>query len=422
VAPPPTSLPAGAAPLTLPQLTLRATFLDENNNQILEGGESVGLRVEATNIGTDTLASASIVLSGTPALLDAFTTALASPLQLGPFRPGETKATLLQGRMPAISAPDRGELTVSLILPPSAGAAGSASQTLVAAVRPDQGATPQASGGVGAPPPPPSTEAQSANRYAIVVGVDRYRDPWPQAAAFGTVTVDAVPDLLTQHGGMPPDQVLFLKDEWASRRDIEEALVDWLPKRINRDSVVLVYFRGQALFDSGSGQVLLVPYDGGPYSSAGRLIYLPALQQVLSRLQAKLTVLLMEAPVASFQGPAAGKQGKNARSVRSPNWQGTLAAVPAGRQAAAEPLKGARGRGANSPQSGPTRLIQIVHSPAGPGEAGLLLSWLRGGADADRDGVLSVGEMLDSVKKTATIHPPIPSNAPERKIPITGGR
>ncbi|MER3425069.1 MAG: hypothetical protein C4293_19380, partial [Nitrospiraceae bacterium] len=69
-------------------LSFRATLLDENDNQVLEGGEQVGVRIDATNQGTAPIASASLVLTGTPALIDAFASALASPMQIGPLQPG----------------------------------------------------------------------------------------------------------------------------------------------------------------------------------------------------------------------------------------------------------------------------------------------------------------------------------------------
>ena len=62
-------------------------------------------------------------------------------------------------------------------------------------------------------------------------------------------------------GGIPEDNVRLLQDWSALRPDIEEALLDWLPSKITKDSIVTVYFAGQAIV-SPTGETFLIPYDG----------------------------------------------------------------------------------------------------------------------------------------------------------------
>jgi hypothetical protein len=57
-------------------------------------------------------------------------------------------------------------------------------------------------------------------------------------------------------GGLPQNNVRLLRDWNALRPDIEEALLDWLPAKTTKDSLVVVYFAGQAV-GSPSGETFL---------------------------------------------------------------------------------------------------------------------------------------------------------------------
>jgi len=46
--------------------------------------------------------------------------------------------------------------------------------------------------------------------------------------------------------GVPAPNIQLLQDWKAVRTDIEEFILGWLPKRLTSESVVIVYFSGQA--------------------------------------------------------------------------------------------------------------------------------------------------------------------------------
>ncbi len=410
-----------AQPGAAGSVTFRATMLDENDNQILEGGEKVGVRVDVTNQGATPILAASLVLAGTPSLIDAFSAVLAAPLQVGPLQPGETKSTVFWGRMPDQVQSERGELTVSLASPELA--ALPSNQILIGAIRPGFGPFkgPQTSGlstGVGRTSPGGQgafsglngPAAGSANRYAVIVGLDRYREASLGARSLGSIELEAAPDLLAHYGKIPENQILTLRDDRATRLDIEEALVKWLPNRINSESVVLVYFAGQALVEPRSGTVYLVPYDATPTSAARRLISLPALQRVMGRLTARLAVLLIEAPISPLKD---GSSRATRKGTKPPDWQGVLASI------GHDPVEKGKKR---TPDRKKTTLVQIVRSGDSLSDSGRLLAWLQGGADADRDGQVTLGELIHSLRGTAQIFPNLSPSAPERTLPLAGSK
>jgi hypothetical protein len=101
-------------------------------------------------------------------------------------------------------------------------------------------------------------------------------------------------------GGLPASNILLLQDWKAIRSDIDEALLDWLPPRMNKDAVVIVYFAGLASVSS-TGETFLVPYDGTAMTPS-RSYPLKDLEAALSRLRAKHTVFLFDG-IVSRMGP-----------------------------------------------------------------------------------------------------------------------
>ena len=93
--------------------------------------------------------------------------------------------------------------------------------------------------------------------------------------------------------------------------DIEEALLDWLPTKTTKDSLVVVYFAGQAMVNA-SGDTFLIPYDGS-LGSPTRLYPLKELEAALGRLKAKQVLFVFDGTVL--------KNGMEGRTkVVSPKW------------------------------------------------------------------------------------------------------
>lgn len=390
-------------------LSLRAELLDENDNQILEGGEKIGVRLDVINTGAAPIGSVSVVLSGTPALVEAFATILAAPIQIGPLKPGEHKSTVFWGRMAERVEAQRGELRISVVASESTGGRGatsSADQTVIAAIRPGSAGGAE---GIAAPRAGQSSDrsagggaAPAINRYAVIVGLDRYRDPSWSPRSDATTHIDRLPVVLSRTAGLPRNHILFLKNELAARADLEEALTTWLPNRVDPDSVVLFYFAGQAVATPTSGDVFLIPYDGTPTSSPRRLLSLRTLQGKLTSLGAKLCLLLIEAPVA-WQQAGTPPKGPSARTAKAPNWQGALGSSD-GPPAPKRP--------------GPLPLIQIVGRSQDQQPAEGLLASLMDPADTNHDGRITVGEFLHQVRNHATVYPALSPTAPELAIPL----
>lgn len=242
------------------------------------------------------------------------------------------------------------------------------------------------------PAPAPTLGGQDQNRYAVIVNVGLYRSPWAGwREGLSFENKDTVP-ALARTFDVPDSQTLLLQDELAAQADIEEALASWLPKRIGKDSIVFFYFNGQALADAKTGEAYLIPYDGTPASSRTRLISLRWLQARLQKLGVKLALAVIDSPITISVDQKDGK----AKSV-APNWAADLAGSPG--------------------PSTPT-VIQITRTLNAPNQPQGLLSGLKGDADLDHDGVITVGEWLRSLRGTSTTVPTLPPTVAVQTIPL----
>ena len=374
-------------------LVLKATLLDANNNLVLEGGEKIVVRIDVTNTGKTVLGATAVTLSGTPALIEAFTGALSRPVQIATLQPGETKSTILWGVLQAGLEGSRGELTVT-VTPSGATSGTPATQTLIAAMTAHGAPAAAAPSSAIRPGPPAIGGGHNPNRYAVIVGLSQYRTPWPSWQDGLSFDIKETVSLFADSLHVPEGRTLLLQDELATQTDVEEAFTLWLPKRVTKDSIVFFYFAGHARADTKTGEVFLMPYDSTPQSSPFRLISLRFLQHRLLKLGAKLAVAIIEAPVDEM-GVAAKN---NTRRRATPNWIGDLG---------------------GSSNIGTGAIIQVSRrSPPSQGRQNLL-NGLTGQADRDNDGTVTLGEWLRSLRSIAITAPTLPPDLAVQSIPLS---
>lgn len=367
--------PAGTA------LSFKATLLDENGNLILEGGERVRVRVDLVNTGAAPVQSVSVSLAGTPALLSQFP---ATALQAGTLQPGESRSLEFAATVPPGVQSQRVELQVMVV---AAGAAAPTPQLIVAAMRPraEVGTMPGES--VSKRPAPavrfdhvsidqvPTAAAgfQRPQAQLLAIGIGSYRDQSHSVRKYAAADAGLVAAYFQALGGVPSQNVRVLQDRKALRFDIEEALLDWLPPRVTRESLVIIYFAGQALV-SPSGETYLVPYEGGAQAPA-RLYPVKDLETALGKLNARLALLIFDGAVSRLGGN--GRAGS-----KLPQW--------------------------DTGSKGVVRLIASTGFQNGLEPAQLrhglftyyLLRGLRGEADKNQDAEVTLGELTAFLQET----------------------
>ncbi|MBP8154604.1 MAG: hypothetical protein KAX87_04880 [Nitrospira sp.] len=355
-------VPANSTTTMASPLSFKATLLDENSNLLLEGGERIRVRVDIVNTGSQAVQPMTVQLAGPPALIAQFP---ATKLSTGTIEAGGSKSLEFIATLPQSLNPQQAEFQVSL--GSGTGQPVPAPQTLQASVRPT-GITTDDVDHV----PAPTTEGQRSGDYLLSIGISSYREPHIGGRKYAALDAEMVATYVQALGGLPKNNVRLLQDWSALRPDIEEALLDWLPSKLTQDSLVTVYFAGQAVV-SPTGDTFLIPYDGS-LGSTSRLYPLKDLEAALERLKAKQVLFIFDGTVL--------KNGGDGRSkVAAPKWTGTSGKVLH--------LTGATGFG-KSLESDTWRHGLFTY---------YLLRALRGEADLNRNGEVTIGEVTDYVNR-----------------------
>ena len=352
--PPIARLPAQG---TLSALSFKATVLDENSNLVFEGGEHIRVRIDLMNGGEQELQGVTAALSGTASLLAQFpTTALA----VGQLRPGQSRSIEFVATLPQSVQQQKAEIHVAVS--DSGTRAQPPTQTLALSIQPT---------GIKADDvdhiPAVATGFRQPHTYLISIGIGSYRDQQVPSRKFASLDAEMVSNYFQSLGGLPASNVRLLQGWKALRPDIDEALLDWLPPHMNKDAVVIVYFAGLALVSS-TGETFLVPYDGTTRTTA-RSYPLKDLEAALSRLQAKQTVFLFDG-IVSRMGP--DSRTKTALPQWNPTGSSTLHVIGTS----------GIGRGLEDHQHRHGLFTYF------------LLRALRGEADTNRDGDVTLGETV----------------------------
>jgi hypothetical protein len=127
--------------------------------------------------------------------------------------------------------------------------------------------------------------------YALVVGVERYRDLSPPVGARSDAQRFAQLAAITL--GVPERNVKVLLDDRATRADVEKALA-WLKTNVPTGGRIYFYFAGHGAPDTQSGDPYLVPYDGDPSYLQGSAIPMSSVMATLNGTAAKEVVAIID--------------------------------------------------------------------------------------------------------------------------------
>ncbi len=217
------------------------------------------------------------------------------------------------------------------------------------------------------------------NAYAIVIGIEQYREKLPKAD-YAERDATLMGDYLTKVLGYPEQNVVVRVNDRAARTDLEKYFEGWLPNHVEKDSSVFIYYSGHGAPNPKSGDAYLVPYDGDPTFVEKTAYPLKRLYAALDKLPARQVTVVLD---SCFSG--AGGRSVLAAGAR-PMGLSVETAIPA---------------------SGKTVVLaassgdQISSTFQDQGH-GLLtyffLKGLQGDGDVNKDGVIEMNELFEFLK------------------------
>lgn len=130
--------------------------------------------------------------------------------------------------------------------------------------------------------------------FALIIGIGRYHNLRPLNKSCSDAR--DVSEILTQQCGYPESQVVLLQEDDASKSNISDRL-DWLARRANEESTVIIFFSGHGAqriggFEPGE---YLCPVAADWYNLRGTAISNEEMSSALRAIKARKIVVLLDA-------------------------------------------------------------------------------------------------------------------------------
>lgn len=139
---------------------------------------------------------------------------------------------------------------------------------------------------------PRTTMKPKKNAYAVVIGIEQYREKLPKAD-FADRDAKLMGEYLTKVLGYPEENVVVRLNERAAKTDLEKYFDEWLRNNVEAGGSVFVYYSGHGAPNTKTGDAYLVPYDGDPTFVESTGYPVKRLYAALEKLPAKeITVVL----------------------------------------------------------------------------------------------------------------------------------
>ncbi len=139
----------------------------------------------------------------------------------------------------------------------------------------------------------PNSKTAGENSFAIIVGVENYRDEI-QPALYSTNDAMNIESLFSKTLNIPQKNIKLLLNNRASKTDILIALSDWLAKKETKGGNVFFYFSGHGSPKVDSGDAYILPYDANPTYLKSAGISVEEIQSLLKRTYSKNTYIILD--------------------------------------------------------------------------------------------------------------------------------
>lgn len=228
--------------------------------------------------------------------------------------------------------------------------------------------------------PPASKVAPKDHAYAVIVGIEDYRD-LPKVD-YAKRDAEMVKQYLIKALGYREQNVVMLLNERATRSQLSARFEKWLQKQVadHKDAEVFVYYGGHGAPDPNTNQAFLVPHDGDPAFLEETGYPLKHLYKVLGDLPATQVTVVMDSCFS----------GAGGRSVIAKGTRPMLVTIE-------NPLLASQNMIVLSAAAG-----NQISSGFPEKRHGLFtyyfLKGLQGEADANKDGAVDVEELYDYLK------------------------
>ena len=359
----------------IPHLVFATQLKDGNNNRVLDGGEEVTLKVEVENRGEGAAKDVQVILSGNRSLVGC----LGEEKFLGDIKPGEKKTAEFKAVLPVDIPSEAARLKIEI--KESKGFSPLELMILKVAMRPvEVKETVVVISEVNVDDIPAKIkDFEKKKNVALIIGISDYREKIIPSVKYAARDAEIMAKYLEKLGGIPRSNIKLLTDDTATKSDIEAYAEDWLPRRVNQDSTVFIYYAGHGTPDLRGREAYIVPYEGHP-DFPSKLYPLKRMYESLNKLPARDVIVMLDSCFSGAKGRSITREGARpiTISIENPVLSGGKITV----------IAGSTGNQISSDYDKVQHGLFTYY----------LLRGIRGEADTNNNSVVELGELYHYVK------------------------
>ncbi|MBI4400976.1 MAG: caspase family protein [Nitrospirae bacterium] len=167
--------------------------------------------------------------------------------------------------------------------------------------------------------PPASKVAPKDHAYAVIIGIEDYRD-LPKVD-YAKRDAEMVKQYLIKALGYREQNIVMMLNDNATRSRLKARLEKWIPKQVaeHPNSEVFVYYGGHGAPDPNTNQAFLVPYDGDPAFLEETGYSLKELYKALGDLPATQVTVVMDSCFSGSGGRSVIAKGTRPMLIKVEN-------------------------------------------------------------------------------------------------------
>jgi uncharacterized caspase-like protein len=227
------------------------------------------------------------------------------------------------------------------------------------------------------------TDPEIDKRYAVVVGIGKYRDDRIPRLKYTTVDAESIYEILTdpQYGNFPKSQVKLLLDEQATYNNIKSAIGTWLKRNARKGDTVIIFFAGHGAPEDE--KTYWVTYNANIDDLYGTALSNDEIADMLDRTEAKKVIAFLD---SCYSAATINRTGEKRSLI-----------------IVKDPFQKFRGKGRViiTSSNGKEQSLEIEEFGHGVFTY-YLLKALKGQADQNNDGYVELDEVWDYVKYRVT--------------------
>ncbi len=146
-------------------------------------------------------------------------------------------------------------------------------------------------------------------RWAVIIGINKYKDPSILPLRYATADAEAVYRFFTTKGKVKPGNTHLLLDQQATQRNIRQVLGDTLRQKALKDDEVIIYYAGHGTTEpdpsvEGGLAKYLVPWDADNANLFSTAIPMDEIERVFGRLATRKILMIQD---TCFSGGSGGR-------------------------------------------------------------------------------------------------------------------